>query len=142
MRRDLHNDCKWTNAEPPVAAVTDNTPYVSSILDTAEFFANEFLGLLGAIADADVSFTVLVEHGDQANLSDAAAVPDSQLLGTEAGAAFLFSDDNKAFKIGYRGSKRYIRVTITPANNSGNLFLAAGWLQAFPRVGAQTTQVV
>ena len=142
MRRDLHNDCKWTNAEPPVAAVTDNTPYVSAILDTSGFFANEFCGLLGAIGDADVSFTVLVEHGDDSGLSDAAAAPDSDLLGTEAGATFLFSDDNKAFKIGYRGSKRYIRVTITPANNTGNLFLAAGWLQAFPRSGAQTTQVV
>lgn len=142
MRRDLHNDLKWTNAEPPVAAITDNTPYVSSILDTAGYGVNEFLGLLGSIADADVAFTVLMEHGDDSGLSDAAAVPDSALLGTESGATFLFSDDNKAFKLGYAGSKRYIRVTITPANNSGNLFLAAGWLQAEPRVGGLTTQVV
>lgn len=142
MRRDLHNDIKWTNAEPPVAAQTDNTAIVSTILDTSAFFANEYCGLLGSIADADVSFTVLMEHGDDSGLSDATAVPDSDLLGTESGATFLFSDDNKAFKIGYRGSKRYIRLTITPANNTGNLFLSAGWLQAFPRVGAQTTQVV
>lgn len=142
MRCDFHNDIKWTNAEPPVAAQTDNTAIVSAILDTAEFGVNEYLGLLGSLADVDVSFTVLMEHGDVSNLSDAAAVPDAQLLGTEAGATFLFSDDNKAFKIGYRGSKRYIRLTITPANNTGNIFFAGGWLQAMPRNGAQTTQVV
>lgn len=142
MKRDFHNEIKWSNAEPPVAAVTDNTPFVSSILDTSLFFVNEFLMLLGAIADADVTFTVLVEESDDAGMSGATAVADAQLLGTEAGAQFLFSDDNKAVKIGYVGSKRYIRVTVTPANNSGNIFFAAGWLQALPRTSPQTSQIV
>jgi hypothetical protein len=62
----------------------------------------------GALPDADATFTVLVEHGDAANLSDAAAVPDEQLVGTEALASFIFSDDNKCFKIGYIGGKRYV----------------------------------
>lgn len=142
MRRDLHNDIKWTNAEPPAAAVTDNTPYVSSILDTAEFFANEFCWLAGSIADTDVTFALLVEESDDSGMSGATAVADADLLGTEASGKPLLSSDNKAGKIGYRGSKRYIRVTVTPADNSGNIFFAAGWLQAFPRNGAQTTQVV
>ena len=44
----------------------------------------KFLILTGALADADATFTTLVEHGDAADLSDAAAVPDTQLTGTEA----------------------------------------------------------
>lgn len=144
MRRDLHNDLKWTNAEPPVAALTNlDTPYVSTILDTSEFFVNEFLYLCGTQTDAGFTTTILVEHGDDSGLSDAAAVPDSQLLGTEAGAAFTQASDNKAGKIGYRGSKRYIRVTVTPSGNAaGDIFFAAGWLQAMPRTGAQTTQIL
>ena len=49
----------------------------------------------------------------------AAAVADADLLGTEALASFIFSDDNKCFKLGYIGSKRYTRLTITPSGNSG-----------------------
>lgn len=140
--RDIHNDIKWSRAESPAAAVTDNTAFVTEILDTSGYFANELLILLGSLADVDATFTVLVEEGDESDLSDNDAVADADLLGTEAGAAFLFSDDNKAVKIGYRGSKRYIRATITPAANTGNIFLAAGWLQAYPRSAPQSTQIV
>jgi hypothetical protein len=34
--------------------------------------------------------------------------PDAQLVGTEALASFIFSDDNKCFKVGYSGGKRYV----------------------------------
>ena len=58
-------------------------------------------------------------------LSDAAAVPDEFLLGTEAGASFQFDDDNEVRKIGYIGPKRYVRLTITPAANTGNADISA-----------------
>lgn len=123
--RDLANHIEVRRAISPAAAITDNTPYVSQIIDLLGFEMLVFAILLGAIADADATFTVLVEHGDAANLSDAAAVPDTQLTGTEASAGFKFDDDNKVRKIGYVGSKRYVRLTVTPANNSGNVFLSA-----------------
>ena len=38
---------------------------------------------------------------------------------------FQFDDDGECRKIGYVGSKRYVRVTVTPSgNDSGNIFLA------------------
>lgn len=141
MRLDLHNDIKWSLGEPPVAAVTNDTPFVSEILDTSDALAVEFLWIAGSIADADVTFTLLFEEGDDASLSDNAAVADADLLGTEANGAPLLGSDNKCGKIGYRGKKRYVRVTITPANNTGNIFLAAGWLK-LTRTGSQTTQIV
>lgn len=142
MQRDQCTTIKAKRALAPVAAVTDNTAFVSEILDVAGFDAATFIGVCGSIADADVTFTVLMEEGDAANLSDAAAVADSDLIGTEALAAPLFSDDNKTLKLGYKGTKRYLRVTITPANNSGNIFLAGIWLQGHPRTLPQNTQVV
>jgi hypothetical protein len=122
--RDLHNNIAPKRAISPVS-VSDNTAQVSQIIDRQGFDALEFLILSGSLADADVTFTALVEEGDAANLSDAAAVADADLLGTETAASFTFSDDDKVFKIGYRGSKRYVRLTITPANNASAALLAA-----------------
>jgi hypothetical protein len=143
MRADLHNNIKCSMAEPPVAALTNlNTPFVSTILDTNGFASTEYVGLLGTNTDADVTFTVLVEDGNDAALSDAAAVPDEHLLGVEA-MGLDFASDNKVFKIGYVGPKRYLRVTVTPVGNgAGDVFFAAVWVQGHPRTGPQSTQVV
>lgn len=130
---ELHNNIKCSRAISPAAAVTDNTAYVSQILDTANFQNNELVLQIGALADADATFTVLMEEGDQSNLSDNSAVADADLLGTEAGASFQFDDDNETRKIGYIGKKRYIRATVTPANNSGNAFLSGTWIQSGAR---------
>lgn len=138
--RDLANHIEVRRAISPAAATADNTPFVSQILSLAGFSSVMFAIALGAIADADATFTVLVEHGDQANLSDAAAVPDSQLTGTEAAAGFKFDDDNKVRKIGYVGSKAYVRLTVTPVNNSGNVFLSAIAILSDARYGMLTGQ--
>ena len=140
MLVDLHNNIKCSLAEPPVAAVTNDTAYVSEVLDTANFGSAEFVGILGSVADSDATLTVLVEHSD-ASGSGFAAVDDAHLLGVEA-MGLNFDSDNKVFKIGYVGPKRYVRVTVTPANNTGNIFFAAVWIQGHPRVGPQSTQVV
>lgn len=127
--RDLHNCIDVKRGLSPVVAGTDNTAYVSQIVDTAGAEAVEFIILIGANTDADVTFTVLVEDGDNSSLTDNAAVADTFLLGTEALAGFTFADDNEVRKIGYVGGKRYVRVTITPADNAaGNIYLAGVWL--------------
>lgn len=131
---DLHNNIDVKRGISPAAAVTDNTAFVSQILDTRGYGAVEFLILTGALADTDATFTVLVEDGDAANLSDAAAVVDAELLGLESQAAFTFANDDVVRKIGYIGNKRYVRVTITPANNTGNAFVAGVWVLGEPTI--------
>jgi hypothetical protein len=136
---DLHNSYKYTLAIEPVAAATSNTAIVSNVIDTANFTGHEFVLITGTNADADATYTVLVEEGDtgtagSTTLSDNTAVADADLIGTEASASYTFANDATTKKIGYRGSKRYIRVTVTPANNTGNTFLAAVWVQAGARV--------
>lgn len=126
---DIHNDTKFSRGLSPVAATTDNTAYVSQICDFANFSKNEFVILTGALADADATFTVLFEEGNAANLSDAAAVADADLVGLETEAGFTFAADDSVRKIGYKGAKRYGRVTVTPANNTGNVFIAGVWVQ-------------
>lgn len=121
---DMFNNINPVRAISPVS-VSDNTAQVSQIIDRQGFASLTFLIALGSLADSDVTFAVLVEHGDAANLSDAAAVADAQLLGTEALAGFQFDDDNETRKIGYIGSKRYVRLTITPSGNASAALLAA-----------------
>lgn len=146
----LHNGVKYTLAMPPIAAVTGNTAFVSNVLDTNGFLENEFVGLHGTNADADATYTLLVEDGD--DTTTFTAVDDAYLLGTEtgtvtAGAAVTggspgFADDNKTFKIGYIGPKRYVRVTVTPAANTGNAFIAGIFAQSGGRKAPYSTQVV
>lgn len=130
---ELHNNINVVRAISPAAATTNDTAWVSEILDTANYEHNELVLQIGALADADATFTVLIEDGDNAALSDNAAVADAYLLGTEAEASFTFADDNETRKIGYIGPKRYIRATVTPAANTGNAFLAGLWLQSGAR---------
>lgn len=132
--RDQLNDLYPKRGISPVS-VADNTAQVSQIIDTLGFDALTFFIAAGSLADADATFTVLVEDGAAANLSDAAAVADAYLVGTEALASFVFSDDDKVFKIGYRGFKRYVRLTITPANNLSAALLCVIPVLGFPMTG-------
>lgn len=126
--RDMMNNLDLKRAIAPVSGATNDSAQVSEILDTAGYSAVALAILTGAIADVDATFTVLFEHGDAANLSDAAAVADEYLNGTEVLAAFQFDDDNECRKIGYTGGKRYVRCTITPANNTGAWLIGAVWV--------------
>lgn len=125
--KDLHNNIDVKRAISPVSEA-GNTALVSQILDTRGYESVELVIATGSIADADATFTVLIEDGDNAALSDAAAVADTFLLGTEVQAGFQFDDDNECRKIGYVGGKRYVRATITPANNASAALIAAVWL--------------
>ena len=118
MMRDLFNNITLKRALSPVATPADNTAQVCQIIDRQGFNSLTYAIATGALPDADATFTVLLEEGDVANLSDAAAVADADLLGTEALASFIFSDDDKVFKLGYVGDKRYTRLTITPGANA------------------------
>lgn len=107
------------------ASVADNTAQVGEIVDSKGFNSLTYLIATGSLADADATFTVLLEDGAAANLADAVAVDNAYLLGTEALASFIFSDDNKCFKLGYIGNKRYTRLTITPGGNASAALLSA-----------------
>lgn len=133
--RDLFNHIHPLRAISPAAATTNDTAWVSEIIDTKGFDSLTFVLQSGSLADADATFTVLVEDGDNSALSDNAAVADGFLLGTEALASFTFADDNETRKIGYTGPKRYVRLTVTPANNTGNAFISAVAILGYPMLG-------
>jgi hypothetical protein len=105
--------------------VSDNTAQVGTILDIAGYSEVTFNIIIGTIADADATFTVLLEEGDAADLSDAAPVADADMVSQttavapEVAASWNFGDDSEVRKLGYVGAKRYLRLTVTPALNAG-----------------------
>lgn len=124
--RDLMNNVHILNAIPPVAARTDNTAIVSAIIDTRGYDSLTFAISIGTNTDANATFAVTMDEGDLSNLSGSNAVAATDLVGTYALAGFDFNDDTETRKIGYSGSKRYVRLTITPSgNDAGNIFVAA-----------------
>jgi hypothetical protein len=128
--RDITSNFLVKRAISPVS-VSDNTAQVSQIIDRQGFDSLMFAIAIGSVADADVTFTTLLEESDNSDLSSGNAVADadmtSQTYGTapETAASFQFDDDNEVRKIGYLGNKRYVRLTITPANNASAALLAA-----------------
>ena len=130
--RDLMNQLNFKPAFAPVAAVTDNTAQVSTILDTFSYGSAVLAFVTGTLTDADATFAVTFNESNDPAMAGANAVAATDTTGTTALAGFTFADDIKCRKIGYIGSKRYIQATITPSNNTGNLFVAGMWVQGHP----------
>jgi hypothetical protein len=122
--RDTYHNLKFVPAILPVA-ITDNTPLVGAAISNAGFQSLTYAIQTGVLADADATFTVLLEEADASDMSGSNPVADSDLLGTEALASFTFANDGMISKLGYIGGKLYTRLTITPAGNSGSAAISA-----------------
>lgn len=129
--RDLANAIQLKRCISPVA-VTGNSAQVGQIIDRRGYDSLTYLIALGALDNTpSPTFTVLLEEGDDSGLSDAAAVADADLISQTSGTApetaagFTSTDDNEVRKLGYTGTKRYTRLTITPATNDDTAYMAA-----------------
>ena len=127
MLFDRKNDTEVRIMISPQAQTNSDTAIVSGIIDLQGCRAATVNLILGGVTDTDVTAVGLLEHGDNAALSDAATVPAADLIdGPTTALNFIATDDNKVKIVGYRGSKRYLRLTVTPTgNNSGTISLAA-----------------
>lgn len=139
MRHDLFNNVKVVNALD-VQTISSNTTTAGDIIDTAGFESAVFGIHTGTVTDGD--YAILLEHGDNSSLTDAVAVPDADLIGTEAGASFTADgDDNKVSKVGYIGIKRYVRMSIVSANTSSGAVVGGYCILGNPHNAPQSSQV-
>ena len=121
---DLHNNITPSVAIEP-QALSGTTDVVGSIIDTKGYSACEFVLITDAIAVGSLDAQLLIEEGDASNLSDAAAVSDTFLIGTELLTAISETSDKVAKRIGLRITKRYARATLTVTANDGTDIVAA-----------------
>ena len=112
--QDLHNNIGVENGFT-AAVINSDTTTAGAIIDLDGVQAVEWV--MEATAYTDGTYTPLIEDGEDSGLSDAAAVADAQLLGTEAGAALAAAGLSR---IGYVGGKRYARLSwVSTATTTG-----------------------
>ena len=137
--QDLHGSIKYVPAIAPAVNTNSDSAIVSAIIDLQGSRGCEFIITTGTLTDANATFATTMDDGAASNLSDAAAVTSEAtgLIGTLAGASFTFASDGVTKKVGYAGTKRYVRLTITPTgNNSGSApiaAIAALWMMKGPQ---------
>ena len=130
--RDLHNNIDLRPATDPYDHATGDAVITTEGVDLQGYDSVELAIQYGSIADSDVTFATVLYEDDNSDYSTESAVADVDLLGTEALATPLFSDDNEVFKLGYTGNKRYLRAKITPSGNTGDLLFSALWILGHP----------
>jgi hypothetical protein len=116
---------------PPVIS-SDDSPLVGEWVDINGYSGLLFIIAAGVLSDSNATFAVLVEDANADDKSDAAAVEDGLLIGTEAQAGFNYSNDHAMRKIGYKGLKRWVRLTILPSGNGGAAAIASAAVLGFP----------
>lgn len=116
--KDLHNNIAVKTAMSPTAT-TGNAAVTGVTIDRQGFNSVEFVAMLGTITTAGTTYAIEVQESDTTTSGDFTPVADVDLLGTEADIGFVDSEVNTSKKIGYVGIKRYVRVKVTPAGNTG-----------------------
>lgn len=126
MLRDQLNTIHPVCLFAPIAAQTNaDTARASEIIDVRGYNSVTFVLINGTNTDANATFAVTMTESDDSGMSGATAVADADIVGTLALAGFTFADDKECRKVGYKGTKRYVQVTVTPTgNNSGDWFMA------------------
>ena len=107
------------NVAPSLAPATYTASAIGAGADLAGYHAAAVYIVTGAITDGTHTFEVQ-ESDDNATYT---AVAESNLHGAEP--AIGAADGNKVYEIGYKGTKRYIRVAVTVAGaTSGGAYTA------------------
>ena len=130
-KKSLHAEISASIVIAPTTA-TDNTPVVGAIIDTRGFGATEFILVTATIADNASTLTPSLESCNASNCSDAAAVTGRLLHGTIAAASFVGTEDSTVKYLGYAGSRRYLRLTVTPGIASSSAIFRVIAIQGYP----------
>lgn len=107
MRTDIISHLSVAQSLAPAArtAAADG-----AAVDLAGFDAAMVVIDTGTAAGTNPSFTFEVQESDTTTSGDFTAVADADLMGTEP--VVTTANDVAVYEIGYKGRKRYLRVTI------------------------------
>lgn len=126
MQHDLKSILGVNQSIDPVAVATGNSPQTGAACDTRSFDSGMFVISVGAIVAAGLA-TIALQEGDLADSSDMANIAAADLEG--AIAAFVTSAPQR---IGYKGSKRYVRAVATYVSGT-SIVLGVNFIKGRPR---------
>jgi hypothetical protein len=107
------------------AAITTDTTTAGQIVDTADYDSGIMFSFAAPVYSAG-TFTPLIEESDDSGMAGATAVPDSSLIGTEAGAALSAQTavGDSMTTLGIVCTKRYVRVSIVSTGTANGTITA------------------
>lgn len=112
---DLHSNMKQVQAVIP-AAIGANATKTGAIIDRQGYGGVEFVIDYGSVTTTGSIVTVVVKEGDVTGTLT--SVADADLLGTEAlasllaGARVAGTGKEVSKRVGYKGNKRYVQVSL------------------------------
>lgn len=133
MITDFYDNYEVVKGLAPITG-SDNTDLVSEILDCQKYSEVMVVIMTGVLADADATFPLVLQEGDASNLSDAGDVAAGDVYPAEP--SLTFGDDGEVHAFAYKGTKRYLRATIDPANNTGSAPFAILFIGKKKKVGS------
>lgn len=121
--RELYSQVKVQRALAHTA-ISSNTTTAGAVIDLQGYESALFVIQSATITDG--TYTPLIEECDTSG-GTYTAVDDADLTNTEASVAFVAADDNVAKKIGYIGTKRYVKLSLvsTGVTSGGGLSATA-----------------
>lgn len=108
-RLDLRNNIAISRSLTPASVADPSVPVNGTSVDLAGYDDALVVINAGTISGAGASLTFEVQHSD--DNATFVAVPTDELDGTEPVVAA--ANDEQIHTVGYKGIKRYIRVSIT-----------------------------
>ena len=131
---DTRNDAEYGLALS--ATLSGTTKASGDWIDMQGWQAVTFSVSTGTVTDAGTTagFSFQVEEGDDTTGAGASAVADADLIGLESALTVTSDDDDDKLigSIGYRGGKRYVRMTAVGTTGTN----AAVTVHAVKREGA------
>lgn len=126
---DLHNNIKQVMAVDPVALGATGAN-AGRIIDRKGYAGCEFLIQYGAVTTTGTVVTALLKEG---NATDSlASVADADMIGTEALAGLAAATSRAsgttklvAKRLGYKGSKRYVQLSLNGTGTTSVGIIAA-----------------
>lgn len=138
---DLHSNVEFVSAVPPQTVTSGGGAVVSGDLDLAGFLSAEVMVLFGSIVEmpGGGSLSLRVEHAED----DGSGAPgpysdvaDPDVIGATGVAGVVVAtatDDAERVQIGYRGGRRFLRVTLSPSGLTTGGPMGALLVKGHPR---------
>ena len=126
--RDLINNVKRDQVMDSVVITADTNTTTTDMQGFESLLMSLNMGDSGDTLSGSVFFELILQHGDESDGSDAAAVADTDVIldsgGSIASGVFALIDapaeDSTDFNIGYVGKKRYVRISIDATGTHSN----------------------
>ncbi len=126
--KDLHNNIKVSTVLAP-AIIDSDTTTEGEIIDTQGFESLEFVLQTGELTDG--AFAAVLNDSDADDMTGEAVVAAAGLIGSLPD--FDDSEGDTVKRVGYRGSKRYVRLDVVSTTTTDGGLVGAIAIQSNPR---------